>query len=73
MAGRKRTPCDFCENENWDSEEGTGKHQLYYEIYPENNVMYFTSYAENQETGETEELGIEIPLNYCPVCGRKLN
>lgn len=71
MAGRKKTPCDFCENENWYTDEGVAGHQLTVEIYPENNFIYITSFAPD-ETGESQELEAEIEMNYCPKCGRKL-
>lgn len=71
MAGRKKTPCDFCENENWYSEEGTAGHQLSIEIYPFNNLLAIISFA-NDDTGESNELSAEIEMNYCPKCGRKL-
>ena len=69
---RARKPCEFCEAESFNSEDGSGKHQLYLEIYPENNFIGITSFATNENTEETEEICMNIEMNYCPVCGRKL-
>ena len=71
MAGRKKKPCDFCSDDNWYSEEGTPGHQLAVEIYPENNSLSVTSFA-NNESGESEELTVSFEMNFCPVCGRRL-
>lgn len=72
MAGRKQRPCEFCEEDNWYSKDGTGSHQLCIEVYPVNNFIGITSFADGSG-GETEELQEEIEMNYCPVCGRKLD
>ena len=69
--GRKIKPCEFCEDEQWWTEEGSPGHQIHTEVYPFNNVISFTSFA-NNEMGESEELNSQIEMNYCPVCGRKL-
>ncbi len=71
MAGRRKKPCEFCEEDNWYSKEGTGAHQLAIEFYFGNNLLGITSFADGAD-GETEELQEDIELNYCPVCGRKL-
>ena len=43
MANRKKAPCDFCEEENWWTEEGSLGHQMAIEVYPFNNVLSITS------------------------------
>ena len=68
---RKKSPCDFCEEDNWYSEDGSNGHQISVEIYPFNNVLSFTSFS-NTESGESEELSAQIEMNFCPKCGRKL-
>lgn len=69
--GRKIKPCEFCEDEQWRVDNGTNGHQIHTEIYPYSNIISFTSFAPNA-IGESEELDIQIEMNYCPVCGRKL-
>lgn len=67
----RKKPCEFCEEEHWNHEDGTNGHQLYIEIYPLNNLIGITSFA-RREDGEIEEMAAQIEMNYCPVCGRKL-
>lgn len=69
---RAKKPCEFCEAESYNQTEGTGKHSLYVEIYPDNQFIGITSFATNENTEEVEEICFEIEMNYCPVCGRKL-
>ena len=70
--GRKRTPCEWCEEE-WTSKylEHRNGYCLWLEVYPDSNVMSAIAQA-NDEDGELIEDYIEIPMNYCPNCGRKL-
>lgn len=70
--GRKRTPCEWC-GDDWTSDyvEHRNMYCLWLEVYPENNVMSAIAQA-NDEDGELIEDYIEIPMNYCPNCGRKL-
>lgn len=69
---RAKKPCEFCEGDTYFSEDGTGKHQLYVEAYPDNCFIGITSFALNEATEETEEIFVELEMNFCPVCGRKL-
>ena len=71
MSGRKRTPCEWCEAEQFYISDEANGHQLNVEIYPENETIAVISFA-HDEGGETTELGFDMPMNYCPVCGRKL-
>lgn len=66
-------PCEFCEEDKWFTEDGnnTTGHQLAIEIYPENNVIAISSFA-NHPDGESEELEYIIRMDFCPCCGRKL-
>ena len=67
----RKKPCEFCEDEHFESMDGSNHHQLYIEVYPFNNFIGFTSYATGADE-ETEELYGQLEMNYCPVCGRKL-
>lgn len=68
---RKRKPCEWCADDILQS-DSIGNHQLTLESYPENNLIAIYSYG-NDNSGETTELSMTIEMNYCPVCGRKLN
>lgn len=70
--GRKRTPCEFCEETFYsDYKEHRNGYCLWYEVYPFNNLLAVIAQA-NDEEGEMIEDSIQIEMNYCPVCGRKL-
>ena len=68
---RKRTPCEFCAEERWWSSQGRSAHELYIECYPENNCIGITSFGPDANE-EIEELREELPMNFCPGCGRDL-
>lgn len=68
---RKRTPCEFCGDERWWSSQGETQHELYIEAYPENNYIGVTSFGLGRSE-EIEELREELPMNFCPNCGRDL-
>ena len=67
----RKKPCEFCENDQWWQESGKNGHQLSVEVYPAHNRIGITSFA-HDENGETMEITAELEMNYCPVCGRKL-
>lgn len=67
---RAKKACEYCSEDHWDS-EAIGQNQVSVEIYPEANFIAVTAYLQNLN-GETEEVTFSIPMNYCPVCGRKL-
>lgn len=67
----RKKSCEFCEDEQWWQEDGVNGHQLNVEVYPYNARIGITSFAYN-EVGESTELMMELEMNYCPVCGRKL-
>ena len=67
----KKKPCEYCEDEQWNCWEGKNGHQLNVEIYPDMGYIGISSYG-NDENGEADELIADIPMNYCPNCGRKL-
>ena len=71
MARRKK-PCEYCENDLFpDYIEDRNGFCLWAEFYPLNNIIAVTAQA-NDEIGEMIERHFEIPMNYCPNCGRKL-
>lgn len=75
---RARKPCEYCEEEYYlePSLDGVEMnrtwHNITAELYPFNGHITFISQAENPNDGETDELWVTIPMNYCPNCGRKL-
>ena len=72
MAGRRRKPCEFCEEEQYgDYVEGRNGYCAWYEFYPFNGLLAFIAQA-NDEGGELIEGHVDISVNYCPVCGRRL-
>ena len=68
--GRTKKPCEYCNEDHWDS-ESIGRNQVSVEIYPEANFIGVTAFLQNLSE-EMEEVTFNIPMNYCPVCGRKL-
>ena len=70
--GRKRTPCEWCEGD-FESEykDHRNGYCLWLEVYPLNNLIAAIAQA-NDENGEMIEDYIDIPMNYCPNCGRDL-
>lgn len=70
MAGRRRKPCELCQDEIIDSQY-VGRSQLCVEIYPEIGNIYVGAYFDD-EAGESQELSYNIPMNFCPNCGRRL-
>lgn len=69
---RKIKPCGFCEEDTAsDYVEGRNGFCIWYEVYPFNNVIAFMAQA-NTEDGFMMENSIDIQMNFCPVCGRRL-
>lgn len=65
---RKKEACEYCSEERFES---IGEaHQLSVEWYPFNGYIDISSFSSSEEN--EGELQYTIPLNYCPVCGRKL-
>ena len=71
MGRRREKSCEYCDEEIFLQKTGGNGHQLDVEIYPENCLLAVSSFA-NGETGEMIELKIDLPMFYCPCCGRKL-
>ena len=66
---RKRTPCQFCEQEHYTNDTFHGV-QLSTEVYPDNRLIGITATG-TAEDGTYVELRQDIEMNFCPVCGRK--
>lgn len=67
-----KKPCEWCEEDyTTDYVEHRNGYCLWAEIYPFNNVISVMAQA-NDDLGEMIEDHIDIPMNYCPNCGRKL-
>ena len=70
---RKRTPCEFCRQETiLRGDEECRNVDVAVEIYPDNCFMGVSVHGINDEGQTTGEFEIDIPMNYCPNCGRKL-
>ena len=69
---RPKKPCDFCNGEyEADYVIARNGYCLWIEVYPLNNVISALAQA-NDEDGYMMENHIDIPMYYCPACGRKL-
>lgn len=72
MSGRKRTPCEFCNGEyEGPYKEHRNGFTMWIEVYPFNQCISVLAQA-NTETGEMMEDYIDINMQFCPVCGRRL-
>ena len=69
---RKIKPCEFCEIEGPTGDADTvDQLSISIEVYPYNNFISFSVVGVDSEEREVE-LMYEVPMNYCPNCGRKL-
>lgn len=64
-------PCEFCEMEGTVNTDEFGQLQSTVEVYPDNNFIMFgvVGLLDDKEV----DISYELPMNYCPNCGRKLN
>ena len=70
---RKRTPCEWCEAERFFRlAENARNVQAGLEIYPDNGFLAFYVQSINDEGELKAEESMDIPMNFCPNCGRKL-
>lgn len=70
---RKRTPCEWCNTEHIIRlAEGARNVDAVMEIYPDNGFIGISVQAINDEGEVKAAQDVDIPLNYCPNCGRKL-
>ena len=69
---RRKKPCEYCED-TWSTEykDHRNGYCLWLEIYPYNNLIAAIAQA-NDEDGEMIEDAVEIPMHFCPNCGRDL-
>ena len=67
----KRPPCEYCEQGYGElvTVHSPNSDDLTAEIYPGVGIYVF-AYSKD-ENGETCVDTLQIPMNYCPVCGRK--
>lgn len=73
MAGRKQKSCEWCEGEqifrtDYDARNVSGT----LEIYPEQTLIAVWFQGMSDDGALTHEQSFDIPMNYCPNCGRKL-
>lgn len=67
----RKKPCEFCQEDQQMTQEGPNGHQLCVEFYPNNGLLAVTSFA-NDEVGESRELVVDLSVNYCPECRRRI-
>lgn len=74
--GRRKKWCEFCtpleEHDDEFKESYTSKHCVQMHVDQWKKKIEITSWADNETTGEYEELFFEIPMNFCPICGAKM-
>lgn len=73
MARKPKPPCEWCESEQFiHTEEDARNVHGQVEIYPENGFIsvWFSGY--DDDGGMTSEESIDLPMNFCPNCGRRL-
>ena len=69
----KKKPCEWCGSEQIITvAEGNGNVQASVEVYPDNYFIGVVVIGINDDGEMTGEHCIDIPMNYCPNCGRKL-
>lgn len=72
----KKAPCEYCEIESWQNladEDGVEPEhgQATVELYPGNILAVTVDMP--REDGECDELRWQMPMHYCPNCGRRLD
>lgn len=72
MAKKKTEPCEYCECGYGDYLRITSEdsEDLTLELYP-GHLISASAILYNRHTEETFEAAASVPMNYCPVCGRK--
>ncbi len=71
---RRRKPCEWCESEQFFhlGDDNAKNVRADVEIYPDNGVIAFCVQGLSDDGELTAEESLDIPLNFCPACGRKL-
>ena len=73
MSGRKRKPCEFCSGEyEGEMKDHRNRLTMWVEVYPFNQSMALFAQGTVGEEGEFIEDHIDIRMDFCPVCGRRL-
>ena len=73
MAGRKRKPCEWCEQEQFIQSAYDARNvSAQLEIYPDNCTMAIIIQGQSDDGELTHEESWDIPMNFCPNCGRRL-
>ena len=70
---RKRKPCEWCEQDQFISTDYDARNvsgQI--EIYPDNGIISIIFQGMSDDGALTHEESFDIPMDYCPACGRKL-
>ena len=68
----RKKPCEWCEREQIYKVAEARNVSGQIEIYPDNCFMAFWVQGMNDDGELKAEESIDIPMNYCPNCGRKL-
>ena len=69
-ARRTKKPCEYCEVDYVGYYSDMGE-DLMLEVYP-GKMIAAVAFFRNQNTEELEEAKADIPMNFCPNCGRDL-
>ena len=71
MTRRNKEPCEYCE-QDWTTIPSIEEDdRLTLELYP-GHIISASAILYNKGTEETFEACAEIPMNFCPACGRDL-
>ena len=75
--GRRKKWCEFCnplsEEDDEFIESYRSSHCIGQHIDPWEKKIRISSWANNEDTGEYEELILDISMNFCPVCGARMD
>ena len=66
----KKKLCEFCEPE-FTKVESMDNNNLTMEVYP-GKMISAVAFFFDPKTEETYEATVSIPMDFCPVCGRRL-
>lgn len=70
---RKKKPCEWCESEQFfGTEDGAKNVSASLEVYPEEAFMGVIIQGLSDDGELTHEERFDIPMHFCPNCGREL-
>ncbi len=73
MAGRKQKPCEWCEQDQFIQTDYNARNvSVQLEVYPDNGTMSILIQGLSDDGALTHEESWDVPMNFCPNCGRKL-